>query len=397
MIVINFVLYFFTAWFMCSSMYILVNSIAAFFYQKKGGSVVRKKPKVAVFIPAYKEDAVIVKVAKQALKQSYDGDFEVVIISDSLKDSTNFMLRKLPLSLVKVEFEKSTKAKALNHALEAAGDDFDLAVVLDADNVMEENALSQFAEHYMRGHHAIQGHRCAKAIDSSFALLDAVSEEVNNHIYCKGPSALSFSSRLVGSGMAFDYRLFKNLMKDIDAVGGFDKELELKIIGQGIRIVYADHILVYDEKVDSAQVFENQRRRWISAQYHFLRKNAIKSVKMLFSGNLDFFYKTLQLALPPRLLLPVFLFIGTVIFALLDYPASFFSWFLMTVTVVFAYFIAIPRSFWGMNLIKTFLSLPRAIFVSLKAVFKISGANKHFIHTPHKGLEVSALNHESEK
>jgi hypothetical protein len=54
----------------------------------------------------------------------------------------------------------------------------------------------------------VQGHRAAK-IQGAFAMLDAMSEEINNNIYSKGHRTIGMSSRLVGSGMAFSYQLFK--------------------------------------------------------------------------------------------------------------------------------------------------------------------------------------------
>jgi len=397
MIVIYVMVVFLTAWFVLSSLYIFLNSIAALFFKSTALPVTGDRPRVAVFIPAYKEDAVIVKVAEEALRQKYDGEFEVIVISDSLKQVTNSWLQELPLSFLRVDFEKSTKAKALNYALNVMGDSFDVAIVLDADNVMEKGAIQQFAEQYQMGKLAVQGHRCAKVTSSSFAVMDAVSEEVNNHIYCKGPNAIKLSSRLVGSGMSFDYLLFKRLMKTISAVGGFDKDLELKIIEEGIKIEYAEGVLIYDEKVDTAEVFQNQRTRWLSAQYYYLRKNFMKSFKMLLAGNFDYFYKAIQLSLPPRLLLPAFLLVGTLVFHVLGYSALFFVWSVMSIMIISAYIVAIPRSFWGRKLVKIFLSIPKALFVTLMALLNISGANKKFIHTPHKGLEVTGIKGENGK
>ena len=397
MIVINVIGILVTAWFAFSSLYIFLNSIAALFYKSIALPVSGEHPKVAVFIPAYKEDAVIVKVAEEALRQEYEGEFEVIVISDSLKGLTNSWLQQLPLFFLRVDFEKSTKAKALNFALKIMGDSFDIAIVLDADNVMEKGAIKKFARQYKMGKKAVQGHRCAKVTSSSFAILDAVSEEVNNHIYCKGPAALNLSSRLVGSGMSIEYKLFKSLMKKIIAVGGFDKDLELKIIAEGIKIEYAEDILIYDEKVDTAQIFQNQRTRWLSAQYYYLRKNFLNSFSMLFKGNFDYFYKVIQLSLPPRLLLPGFLVVGSFIFVMVGYHTLFFVWSTMSVLVISAYLIAIPRSFWGGKIIKIFFSIPKALYVSLIALLNISGANEKFIHTPHKGLEISGIKTEDKK
>jgi hypothetical protein len=47
----------------------------------------------------------------------------------------------------------------------------------------------------------VQGHRAAKT-HKDFAMLDAISEEINNNIYSKGHRAIGMSSRLAGSGMA---------------------------------------------------------------------------------------------------------------------------------------------------------------------------------------------------
>ncbi len=72
----------------------------------------------AVLIPSYKEDSVIVDVARQAIQQDYPQDhFRVFIIADSLKPETVDQLKALPLSVVEVVFVSSTKVKSLIHAL----------------------------------------------------------------------------------------------------------------------------------------------------------------------------------------------------------------------------------------------------------------------------------------
>ena len=78
--------------------------------------------------------------------------------------------------------------------------------------------------------HIHQGHRIAKNVNNSFAILDAISEEINNLIFRKAHRVVGLSSALIGSGMAFDYKIFKKEMKDIKAIGGFDKELEMNFL-----------------------------------------------------------------------------------------------------------------------------------------------------------------------
>src|SRR5688500_9302839 len=97
------------------SVYSFILSIGGVFYKIIKPPEAKKLRKVAVLIPAYKEDQVITEVAAQALEQNYPSDyFDVIVIADSLKSSTLQKLKALPIKVVEVSFEKSTKVKALN-------------------------------------------------------------------------------------------------------------------------------------------------------------------------------------------------------------------------------------------------------------------------------------------
>ena len=111
-------------------------SVAGFFYENKISNTIKEiEPKIALLIPAYKENEVIIDTAKKACLHNYS-NFEVIIIADSLNDTTLNELRKLNIKLIEVSFKKSTKAKALNYTLSILKDDYQIAVVLDADLVM---------------------------------------------------------------------------------------------------------------------------------------------------------------------------------------------------------------------------------------------------------------------
>src|SRR5258706_9744095 len=93
--------------------------------------------KFRIFIPSYKEDSVILDSARKALEQSYPAThYKVAVIADSLQPATLVALRQLPIELVEVNFENSTKVKSLNGALTSLPEDVGYAVILDADNLM---------------------------------------------------------------------------------------------------------------------------------------------------------------------------------------------------------------------------------------------------------------------
>ena len=81
--------------------YTFVFSLAGFFYRNPSPASKGNK-KFAVFIPAYKEDSVIVGVAQKALAQSYPNEFyDVIIIADLLQPETVAKLKQLHLQSLK--------------------------------------------------------------------------------------------------------------------------------------------------------------------------------------------------------------------------------------------------------------------------------------------------------
>ena len=293
------------SYFTMSSLYILIYAIGGHFYRKRMIKTSLCYSKFAVFIPAYKEDEVIEEVARTALNQNYPSKyFDVIVIADSLKKQTINSLNQLPIKVVEVSFESSTKAKALNMAMTQLEDNYEYALILDADNIMEGEFLNKLNTAFKYDFSVVQGHRKAKNLNTSFAILDAASEEINNHIFRKGHAALGLSAGLIGSGMAFEYKLFKSIMKPINAVGGFDKELEFELAKAKIKIKYLQDTIVLDEKIQKPIDFSIQRKRWLATQFIYLKRYFIEGWKQLFlKQNINLFDKVWQMLIPPRLLL----------------------------------------------------------------------------------------------
>ena len=378
-------------YFAMSASYILLFSIAGNFYKKRGTSIKKDQHKIAILIPAYKEDAVIVEVAKSALKQIYSPkNFNVIVIADSLKAKTIQDLKALPIHLLEVSFEKSTKSKALNEAMKSLKESYSYALILDADNIMEADFLQKINDAFNRGCHIVQGHRKAKNLNTPFAVLDAASEEINNHIYRKGHRALGLSSGLIGSGMAFNYSMFKSMMASVNAVGGFDKELEFKFARNNVEIEYLHDAVVFDEKIQKPSDFSKQRRRWLSTQLVYLKKYYKSGFRELFlKGNVNFFDKLLQMVIPPRILLLGGTCIIATIYCLLYFVFQIstqvivFLWLLNMIMVITAFVLALPKSFYNTNTLRALFSLPLAFVRMTLLLFKLKGANNKFIHTTH--------------
>ncbi|MEI6059090.1 MAG: glycosyltransferase family 2 protein [Bacteroidota bacterium] len=373
-----------------STLYIFIFACAGLFYKQPGYLPATAYRKIAVLIPGYKEDEVILEVAREALLQDYPKNrYDIVIIADSFEPETLAKLREMPIKVVEVKFDKSTKSKALNKAMEILPGGYDIAVVLDADNVMATDFLTKINASFEQNILAVQGHRTAKNTNTSLAILDAVSEEINNHIFRKGHRVLGLSSAIIGSGMAFRYDFFKELMSEVTAVGGFDKEIELKLLKEGYKIEYLDDAFVFDEKVQKAEVFSNQRRRWLSAQLHYFRMDFFTAFKaLILKGNIDYFDKAIQFIQPPRILLLG----GVILFGAVFLPFNFIFgiclcysllWGIIIIFCLLSFLFSIPGAFYNKETMKALASLPGGMVLMMGSLLKIKGANKNFIHTKH--------------
>ena len=254
--------------------YLLLFSLAGKIVKKNDFPNATMLRKIRIFVPGYQEDSVIIETAKNILEQDYPkAFFEVVIIADSFLKSTVETLKTLPIKVVEVSFEKSTKGKALQKAIEATAHvPVDILLILDADNHIAKGFLHAVNNAFEQGYEVVQGHRTAKNTQTPFALLDACTEEINNHIFRRGHVAVGLPSALIGSGMAFGWQLFINLIKDIGETSGEDKEIEFRIVRFKKPVAFLDGKYVYDEKVAKTDVFSQQRSRWLATQVEFFEK-----------------------------------------------------------------------------------------------------------------------------
>jgi len=378
---------FFLGYFLFVTSYSLLFSIAGIFYRTPTFPKAHRDFRIAVLIPSYKEDSVIVNVAKHALLQSYArANYDVIVIADSLQSSTLVELRKLAIIVHEVHFEKSTKVKSLQSVLNTYGN-CEVAVILDADNLMHTDFLSKINDCFNNGWRAIQGQRTAKNRNTSFAVLDGLSEAIANHINRQGSIALGLSSPIIGSGMAFEFSLLRNVLNTMDSIGGFDKELQLKVLESGTKIHYVKDAIVLDEKVDNPEVFENQRKRWMSSHYIYFKKFFGKGMTSLIKGNFSIF----NIAVLYNIQLPRMMNLGLLtIMAAFSIVARnylflpFWYWTLLLVLYASSFMLAVPISFLNRSFFKAILTAPRAFITIFALHFKLKGVNKKFIHTPHK-------------
>ena len=336
-----------------------------------------------VLFPAYSEDRVIVGSVKKFLFQNYPQDkYHVAVISDHQQESTEHLLSDLPVTLLRPVFEKSSKAKALQYAISEVSGQYDYVVVLDADNIVETDFLHRLNILLKEGYKAVQCHRCAKNSDSSVSVLDGVSEEINNTLFRKAHNLIGLSSALIGSGMCFDYSWFSSHVTKLTTAGE-DRELEVFLLREGIYIKYADDILVFDEKVSSADNFQRQRQRWMSAQVNCFLSMLRHLPEAFVRLNVNYVDKTVQQMLVPRSMLLLFLLFMSLVMSAAA-PWWSIKWWSLLVLTGLSLFLAIPARLRTKSVFSKVGTLLRLSIKMVRNVRHIDHKNEDFIHTDHK-------------
>ena len=343
-----------------------------------------------VLFPAYHEDAVIIHSVKEFLKSDYPKDlYHVVVISDHMTDETNQELKSQPITLLQPVFEKSSKARALQYAIEHVSDNlhFDHVVILDADNVVMPDFLTRLNEVCASGYKAIQCHRCAKNSDNDVAILDGVSEEINNTIFRRAHNVIGMSSALIGSGMCFDFQWFKEHVGLLNSAVE-DRELEAMLTKERIFVKFEDDIPVYDEKVSNSENFQRQRLRWMNGQFQTLLLMLPYLPKAFLTGNINYIDKTIQQALIPRSILLVLTFTLTITITILTLtthysPITTLMWWILSALLCLSLLIAMPSHMRSQAVLSRLTHLPRLVWHMFSNLVKIDHKNKDFLHTTH--------------
>ncbi|MDL2264967.1 glycosyltransferase family 2 protein [Parabacteroides sp. OttesenSCG-928-G07] len=372
--------------FLISVLYLFIFAIFSLRKRKFHYPEAKKRYRFAVLFPAYKEDSVIINSVKSFFGQNYPRElYDIIVISDQMTQATNQALEDLSARVVEISLPNSSKTNALRKAMTYIEDEnlqYDVVVIMDADNIVDPDYLDKINDAFYSGCAAVQTHRVAKNRNTSVAVLDAVSEEINNSIFRKGHTRLGFSSALMGSGMAFDYELFKESIFKAGHVG-VDKQLEMILLKQNIYIEYLEDVYTYDEKVANKTSFYQQRRRWLATQFTNLFSGIFSMPMAMLRGNWDYCNKLFQWMMLPRVILFGFIVLLALLFTWLDWMMS-IKWWGLLLLLCITFSIAVPDYLVDKKLRNAILSLPVLFILMFFNFFRLKGATKEFIHTEHK-------------
>ena len=120
---------------------------------------------------------------------------------------------------------------------------------------------------------------------------------------------------------------------------------------------------MYDEKVEKAEVFAGQRKRWIASQYHYLAKFWGLGMKAFFSGRLALFNSTILRNIQlPRVINLGLLGLIALIYSLLSswLNLSPLLWWSLLAVLILSFVPSVPLSYYNKDFFKSLAKLPQA-------------------------------------
>jgi cellulose synthase/poly-beta-1,6-N-acetylglucosamine synthase-like glycosyltransferase len=371
--------------------YLLVFAVAGKLVRRTSYNISPAKKRIAVLIASYDEDAVIVNTAREASYHNYPHQyFDVFIAADHLHPDTINKLKGLNVQVWEMKFEMGSKARSLNFLLNNINEEnYDIALVLDGDNIITPGFMEKINAVFQHGFLSAQGHRIAKNRNTPVAVLDALSEEINNHLFRRSQRVMNLSASTIGSGMAFEFKKLKEVYNKPGILDNpaCDREVDFEMMKAGIIVEYADDAYLLDEKVSKTKVFENQRRRWLESQIVHLQLFLSKKEHVPHKTK-DYWNKLFINLIPPRIIFLAIFFLVFLIWGIgyilqADTTGIAFRWWLILFVIyISVMLLSVPRSLYNWGTAKAIFYLPIIIFSYLKAALGIKMNRREFVHTP---------------
>jgi peptidoglycan-N-acetylglucosamine deacetylase len=234
--------------------------------KRKNYATPEYQPRVAVLIPAYNEEKVIVRTIRSVMMSNYK-NIRIIVIDDGSKDRTYEVAREAyPADIASGRLtvltkENGGKADALNFALERI--DEELYVGIDADGVIAHDAITNLVPHFANPKiGAVAGNAKVGNRVNPWTRWQAL-EYITSQNFERRALDL-FDVVMVVPGAIGAWRT-----APVKTGGGYhsntvaeDADLTMNLLEQGYCVIYEDRALAFTEAPVNADGLIRQRFRW---------------------------------------------------------------------------------------------------------------------------------------
>lgn len=286
-------------WLMLLLVYQVVISFFGFRKNTKDYQDHDPKLRFLVLVPAHNEENVIGDIISNLENMEYPRElYDFYILADNCTDLTAQVARKMGANVIETRKDSPDAPtgkpivlqKALNQ-LEGYQEKYDLVMFFDADNLMDPNMFLEVNSQYLSANgkaDVIQCYLGAKNRKGLVALFYYMSYTITNRFFQYAKSRLGLNCVIGGTGFAVN-------AKYLHERGGWtamslteDFELQVEATCEGKRILWNNHVRVYDEKPTRFRASFRQRTRWAQGHWYVAFKNTGKLIRALFHKRIGF-------------------------------------------------------------------------------------------------------------
>jgi peptidoglycan-N-acetylglucosamine deacetylase len=223
-------------------------------------------PQVAVLIPAYNEEKVIVRTIRSVLNSDYP-HMRIIVIDDGSADRTSEVARAAypeelaagKLTVMKIP--NGGKAEALNHAVRELTEEF--YVGIDADTVIAADAVSRLVCHFADQEiGAVAGNAKVGNRINLWTRWQALEYITSQNFERRALDLFDVVTVVPGAIGAWR-------TSAVQQAGGYpvntvaeDADLTMNLLEQGYKVIYEDRALAFTEAPANARGLMRQRFRW---------------------------------------------------------------------------------------------------------------------------------------
>jgi peptidoglycan-N-acetylglucosamine deacetylase len=242
-------------------------ALAQWFYSKRRKKLYYKnapEPSVAVVIPAFNEEKVIIKTVEAILSSNYPV-FEIIVVDDGSGDGTIDKLKEAfgsnPNVLI-YRKENEGKAAALNFGI--ACTKAEIIITLDADTMFRKNTISKLVRGFVdRRVGAIAGNAKVGNRINLLTRWQALEYITSQNLDRRAFEIINCITVVPGAVGAWRRDVVLEAGGFSESTLAEDADLTFSILRNGYRVAYDDEAIAFTEAPDNSKDFIKQRFRWM--------------------------------------------------------------------------------------------------------------------------------------
>ena len=257
--------------------------------------------RIAVLIAARNEQAVIGNLINSIQAQDYPASHvEIFVVADNCTDRTGTVAGSHGATVYfRTNTQQVGKGYALQYLLRCIEEDyapFDAYLVLDADNVLSPNYLTEINKTFSDGYQIVTSYRNSKNfgdnwISAGYALWFLRESRYLNGARCR----MGTSCAVSGTGFLFSHRI-------LEKCGGWtffllteDIQFTIANIIRGEKVGYCPTAVLYDEQPTTFSQSFRQRLRWSRGYLQVFRRYGTSLLRGILRGSFSCYDMTMNI------------------------------------------------------------------------------------------------------